>query len=222
MNVVEEVPEEKGVDIKYGVNFFIKEVHIEKILLEGNLKSPDFKYVVEQVAISSDGKGNGVSSLKIYTEGDLIPFRMGNWKISPIIRMPFSWQGFWTEVEMVDSHGAIFIKKGRPDDASIFQHDGFFKEIKWAFETINNMASVFSAAQYELLELLSETDRRLNIYKGTVSNEKFVELFNQVNTAINKFQNLKGTLAPRLHIELKEKVNATIELFNNLLLEKVQ
>ena len=216
MNIVEEVPEEKGADIKYGVNVFSKEVHIEKIQLEGNFKSPDFKYVVERVHVSSDGKGNGVSSLKIYTDGELIPFRMGNWKIVPVITMPYSWQGYWVKIEMTDSKGAIYDKKDRADNATLFKKDGFSKEITWFFDTLNNLVTIANYGHLELLDLLSKIDSSLNCYKKPVSTKTFDELFDQLKMVVNMFQQVKGTLAPGTLINLKMRVNATIELFNNL------
>ena len=52
--------------------------------------------------------------MKIYTEGELKIFEIGNWKISPIIKMLFNWTGYSNLVEICDLNSNVFKKKFQP------------------------------------------------------------------------------------------------------------
>ena len=104
-------------NIKYGVNQFINEVSIESLGETDILKSPKYKYVVE-FAEGESYNGNGHQFMKIYTDGELVVLRNGNWKISPIVKMPFYWTGFWVDIEISDSDNAIVLIHHKPDEAT--------------------------------------------------------------------------------------------------------
>jgi hypothetical protein len=74
---------------RYGVNIFINEVHVNSVEFSENLEFSEFKYIVEIVEVE-EYNGNGEDEVKIYIDGKLEVIEIGNWKISPVIRMPFN------------------------------------------------------------------------------------------------------------------------------------
>jgi len=126
---------------KYGVNQFINEVSIESLGETDILKSLKHKYVVE-FAEGESHNGNGYQFMKIYTDGELEIIRNGNWKISPIVKMPFNWTGFWVDIEISDSDNAIVSINHKPDEATQPGKKSFMPDIKYVFEKINELLLV--------------------------------------------------------------------------------
>lgn len=207
---------------KYGVNTFIKEVHVTPLEHKENFKSSEFQYIVENVNVHAH-KGNGRNELKIYTNGELKVFEIGNWKISPIVNQPYNWGGTSVEIEMSDLNSNIFIKKGKPDEKTAYSRIDDTIDIKWIFETIRAMDSFESIKHIEFLEYIIETDRLLNItfnvYKGHVPISSFNEFIERLQLEINNLSNLKIELTEKNYQLLRLKVNANIDLFNKLKLK---
>lgn len=207
---------------KYGVNTFIKEVHVTPLEHKENFKSSEFQYIVENVNVHAHN-GNGRNELKIYTNGELKVFEIGNWKISPIVNQPYNWGGTSVEIEMSDLNSNIFIKKGKPDEKTAYSRIDDTIDIKWIFETIRAMDSFESIKHIEFLEYIIETDRLLNItfnvYKGHVPISSFNKFIERLQLEINNLSNLKIELTEKNYQLLRLKVNANIDLFNKLKLK---
>ena len=205
---------------KFGVNTFINEVHIKEVDFVENFKSPEYQYIVEIYEVNSH-KGNGLDEMKIYTNGKLEVFIVGNWKISPIVQLPYDWGGHTPKFEMIDNNQAIVIKKGRLGDAVYRQRD-YTESIKWYFSSIREMERIQSANQLQLLDELFETCRILNIYlKNGTDIANFNEFVKRIKNEISQLKSLKEELTEENYQITRIKLNANIDLFNSLNLKLI-
>ena len=67
--------------------------------------SKDHHHIVEIQNVSSYN-GNGKDQMKIYTNGQLEEIFVGDWKVSPIVEMPFDWSGYCDIIRACDSEGS--------------------------------------------------------------------------------------------------------------------
>ena len=206
---------------KYGVNTFISEVHVKEVDFDETFKMPEYQYVVEIVNVYQDN-GNGLNEMKIYTEGKLVEFQVGNWKISPIVKMPFSFQGYWDEIELADKYSNVINKRDRPDDNSLFKKKDFILDIKWVFETIKSFENIENAKQYKFIEENFKTKRSLKIYmEGGTYIDTILKFTNEINTEIDLLSELKVELTEKGYQFSRILLNETIDLFNQLKLKKI-
>jgi len=204
--------------IKYGVNQFINEVSIETLGETDLLKSPKYKYVIE-FAEGKSHDGNGHQYMKIYTNGELEVLKSGNWKISPVIKMPFNWRGYYIDIEISDSQNKSATISGTPEDVSLFKKESFFADIKFAFDSVNELAFIDNTEHFEFLKKIKETERRVEIVKGIwkdspVPFKTLYEIAEQIAVNISEFEKIKNLLRPESAKYLKSKLNSTIETFN--------
>lgn len=206
-------------DIKYGVNTFIKEVHIKAVDFDETFRLPEYKYIIEIVEISSHN-GNGVKEMKIYTEGKLVELTNKNWKVSPIVRLPYNWSGYRPELEMIDDGLDVHIQNCRIGE-SVYHTRDYIEIIKWVFNSIIELDKVQNVSQLKLYDKIHETNRLLNIYsKNGVELYKFNELVELVGNDINQLQEMKEKLTEENYHNTRLKVNTNIELFNAIKLSK--
>lgn len=205
---------------RYGVNIFINEVHVNSVEFSENLEFSEFKYIVEIVEVE-EYNGNGEDEMKIYIDGKLEVIEIGNWKISPVIRMPFNWSGFWDIIEMQDKSSKIINRTGKPDKSSIFQNGSFIKDIRWVFETINALSEIESVEHYELLEHINNT---IDIFPLCQKEGTDIETILRIAEMIDFETRSVNTIeiSEKRRGLLKLKINETIDLFNNLKLKHVE
>lgn len=209
-------------DRKYGVNTLIKEVHVNAVDFDENFRKPEYQYIVEVVEIY-DHNGNGNENMKIYTDGVLDIFNVGNWKISPVINMPYNWTGYSAQIEMSDLNSNIYTKNGRPDVATSPGKINFVIDIKWVFETIKSMENIEDCEHFELLDYIVETDRLFNLYKtSSVSLKKFNELLQRLDFQRNKYNSIKDRLKSVNVSILNIRINESIKIFNTITLNDVE
>lgn len=214
------------IKIKYGVNQFINEVSIEILGETDLLKSPKYKYVVEFVEGASHN-GNGHQFMKIYTDGELEVLRIGNWKISPIVKMPFNWSGYWVDVEICDLNDKIANIKKQPDSESLFGKKSFVPDIKYVFESINELLLVEDKEHFDVLANIKETARLVDIvidvWKGKpVPFSTIAEKVKYIENSVLKYEKIKDRLKPESAEYLKLKLNSAIDTFNRIEAELVK
>lgn len=206
---------------KYGVNTFINEVHVKEVDFDGTFRKPEYKYIVEIVPIY-DRNSNGYDHMKIYTDGELEVFNIGNWKISPIITLPYNWTGYRAEIEMSDLNSNTYTKKARPDNSSLPNKQNLIPEIKWVFETIKSMENIENCDHLEILDFITETNSQLSIYKNKgVDAGTFQKHFDRLKILNDKYKTIKATLTEINSSILMIKINESIELYNTLMLNKI-
>ncbi len=203
---------------KYGVNIFLNEVYVEIIDFKNAYKSPEYKYLVEIKDIE-DYRGNGLKEMKIYTDGNLEIFEIGNWRISPIIKMPYNWSGFRDVLEIQDNNSQIISFCEKPDSSSLFSKEDYIKDIKWVFQSINYIGDAENVDHFEFLKHLKETSRLLSIYNQYLSIDTLLKIANRINYEIEKLKELaisekNKTLATAL-------INESISSFNSKLLYQI-
>ena len=208
-------------DKKYGVNSFIKEVHVKAVDFDETFKLPEYRYVVEIVNIHED-RGNGLHEMKIYTEGNLTEFHVGNWKISPIIKIPFNWTGYYPEIELIDSNSNIISKKGNPDSRSYFEKGDFVLDIKWVFESIKSLENVETVSHFQFLEDYLKLKDSLNSFiKYSYGINTYIEYVADLNSLFNKLKDLKTELKEKSYFLAQTQFNEIIDLFNKLELKRI-
>ncbi|MDD4821719.1 MAG: hypothetical protein PHI48_04080 [Bacteroidales bacterium] len=203
-------------DTKYGVNTFFSEVHVNAVDFDETFKSPEYQYVVEVKTITSNN-GNGRDEMKIYTDGKLEAFDIGNWKISPIIQMPFNWTGNDDILEIQDINSKVFLQRATPDPATIFSKKDFVIDIKWVFETINWLRDVENVEHLELLNHNKEFIRVLAIYMDGVQIDKILEFAEKIKYELETLKKL--SLSDKHKASVKIKIKEAIDLFNKLILK---
>lgn len=206
-------------DKKYGVNTFIKDVHIDQVDFDTTFRLPEYKYVVEIVEISTYN-GNGMEELKIYTEGKLVELSIGNWKISPIVRLPYNWSGFLPELETIDNGKEVHKHKCRMGESVYYTRD-YKAIIQWVFDTIRELDRVENVRQLKLNDYLYETNRLLNIYKIGVDLKKIQEFIERLDYEYTELKELRNHLSDEGYQNTRLKLNANIDIFNELKLKRL-
>lgn len=211
---------------RFGVNLFIDDIHVETQDVSDSFKSPEFKYVIEIVNENSHD-GNGLDLMKIYTNGKLEIFRVGNWRVSPIVKMPFSWRGYWDEIEMVDNNNVTAKIRHQPDQSSIYKKICFKPDIYWVFETINELLLIEDNEHFELIKQIREVNRLNQIKKGIWKERPFgvgqmKEACDMLEGVISEFQRQKSRLKPEYNEHLKRKINEQINTFNEFRVELIE
>ena len=148
----------------YGVNSFLSEIHVHAIDFDKTYKTPEYQHVVHIKHIESQN-GNGMMEMNIYTDGKLMVFEIGNWRISPIIKMPFNWTGYSDTLEIQDINTKTISHTATPDEDSLYSKKDFIKDIKWVFETIKSFENIENVEHFDLLNHIKETIRVLTIYE---------------------------------------------------------
>ena len=212
-------------DSKYGVNTFINEVHIKAVDFDETFKLPEYRYIVEIETVYSDN-GNGLKEMKIYTEGKLEEFQVGNWKISPIVKMPFNWSGNSDKLELIDKNSNIIIKQGIPDDRSAFKKTDYTLDIKWVFETIREFETIESCKQHQFIEENTETKRLLNILLDVYGDDgtdinNILERCQRISREMEVLSELKNELTEKGYQLSRIQLNETIDLFNKIKMRKI-
>lgn len=203
---------------KYGVNTLVSEVHVNAVDFDETFKVPEYQYIVEIKHIQSH-KGNGHNEMKIYTDGKLEAFEIGNWKISPIINMPFDWSGYSDVLEIQDKNSKIISYNGRPDPETLFSKKDYINDIKWVFETINLMIDIENVEHFEFLNHINETVRVLSIYKTGAQIDTVLEAAERIVYEINTLNKLP--LSEKSQSSIKIKINEVIKLFNAMELKQL-
>ncbi|NDP22296.1 MAG: hypothetical protein GZ091_14625 [Paludibacter sp.] len=207
-------------ETKYGVNTFIKEVHIKAVDFDETFRLPEYRYIIEIVEISSQN-GNGVKEMKIYTEGKLVELTNKNWKVSPIVRLPYNWSGYRPELEIIDDGLDVHTHNCRMGE-SVYHTRDYIEIIKWVFNSIIELDKVQNVSQLKLYDKIHETNRLLNIYsKNGVELYKLYELVELVGNDINQLKEMKDILTEENYRNTRLKTNTNIELFNAIKLNKI-
>ena len=157
--------------------------------------------------------------MKIYTHGKLEPFEIGNWKISPIIRMPFNWTGYSDVLEIQDNNAKIISYRSTPDPETLFKKKDFVKDIKWVFETIKLLGEIENGEHFELINHIKETVRILSIYKTGARIDTVLKTVEWINYEIETLNKL--TLSEKSQSAVKIKINEAIDLFNEMYLKRL-
>lgn len=201
---------------KYGVNTFVDKVYIQPVDFEDVFKIPEFIYVVDIVTVHSH-KGNGLQHMNIYTEGKLEEFIVGNWNISPIIELPFTWCGNSVHIQLSDSSKQIITKKGTPDPRSSYNKTDYFDDIKWVFDTIKSFEYIESKEHFDLTEQIIETIRLLNVYlKYDASIFDYYKIVSRVQSDVKRLDEIKLNLSDKCYQKTKTELKNAINLLRNI------
>lgn len=152
--------------IRYSSSFGL---HVSPILNRGTeFQNDSYNYIADIVNSQSDGNGNGLHLIKIYTHGKLLNISIGNWHIPSVIRMPFDWKGYILEMCMIDSQENCERFLTKFDNATFFSKKGFNKEIEGIFnKLIEFNKNYLNVQHYQILNdieyYLKNTEARTNI-----------------------------------------------------------
>lgn len=202
----------------FGVNNLMDNIHIEEIEKTHSFSSPEFNYIIE-IVDKSENNGNGVKLMKIYTNGALDVLNSGNWEVSPIIEMPYTWQRCHVKIEMADADNQIIEVKDAPENVSKFAKKSFSPDVSYVFELINELKLIQNKEHFEVLQSIKESKRLIDIVKGIwvdkpIPFSTIQEKINDVNISIQKYQKLKPKLQPEQRDYLIAKLNYLIESCN--------
>jgi hypothetical protein len=204
---------------KYGVNTFVKDVYINEVDFDETFKLPDYKYVIEIIEIDSYN-GNGLKEMKIYTEGKLVELSIGNWKISPIVRLPFDWSGYRPQLETIDKGKYVHKHECRMGE-TVYHTIDYKIMIQWVFDTIRELEIIENVRQLKLYDCMSETRRLLNIYKNGTNLQIIKKFIERLNYEYVKLLELKDNLSKEGYQNTMKELNSNFDLFNEVKLNRL-
>ena len=205
--------------MKYGVNEIMNRVYVEPINEETE-DFQDFKYIVKIITIENNN-GNGYASAKIYSNNNIEEIQQGDWKILPIIKMPFDWGGFYTKLEMIDKENNSVVKTLKPD-VSWFKKISFVREIQWIFNSIRELDNIKNKKHFDFLNLLEQEKLTLNsLQSHEVKVQDIVPRFAILDEIILSYNKMKEDFDEQQNINLKTEINELMTLINNIRLELI-
>lgn len=93
-------------------NFNLKIIEDSIKVQSGEATSPiKYKAVIEHT--EGDTSGNGKLQILIYTEDSILPLKIGNWVVEPIIDVQYDWGGYYFTIKLKDSIGDIVVADGK-------------------------------------------------------------------------------------------------------------
>lgn len=126
---------------RYGANRFLSKTYCNRI--DEDETRDDYMYTVEIVR-GYDQNANGFDIMKIYTKGELKEITIDRWKASPIIEMPYCWQGYDDRIDVADRYGNTYTIRLSPDSTSVFKKNGdFSKDIIAVLDAIYSLKDYF-------------------------------------------------------------------------------
>ena len=202
----------------FGVNQLLDKIHIEEIEKTESFLNSEFKHIIE-IVDKSENNGNGVKLMKIYTNGALDIIKSGNWEVSPIVEMPYTWQRCHVKIEIADNENQIIEVKDAPENVSKFAKKSFIPDINYVFELINELKLIENKEHFEVIQKIKESKRRIDIVKGIWINKPIPfhtiqEKMDDVNITIKEFEKLRSKLLPEQKDYLIYKINYLIESCN--------
>lgn len=211
----------------FGVNIFLDKVNIELIKGSNPFKSAKFKYIVEIVE-GEDHSNNGYDSMNIYTDGELKILQIGNWKVSPVVRMPFNWQGYSVSIDISNSNNENASISSKPDGASLFKKDSYIPEIHSVFESVNELLLIEDKEQFDLTRKIKGLDKCLRVIRSVWEGNKPIPIGNVkeacvlLEDSISEFQNKRSHFKPEFSEYIKKKLNELIITFNQFNAEFIE
>ena len=181
-------------DKRFGIDDLIHFDLID-VFEDSSSKPSTYKYVAEIVDVE-DHNGNGYDHLKIYTDGKLKELIAGNWRIKPIIIMPYNWTGYDVKIEMQDSKSNLIVIRETPSYSSIYKKGSFYPEVEWVFKMICQISKIEGCEELALAkkeleeELLNINDDGQSFYSET----KFLS----GNTVVDQYNSLKFNLRNKI------------------------
>lgn len=204
---------------KYGVNTFISEVHVDIVEFEEAFKTPEYQFFVEYKDIHSFN-GNGRGEFRIYTNGELKVFEVGDWKISPIVKAPFNWTGYSIELEIQDINMNTLIIKETPESETLFSKKNFVKDIQRAFEIMNLLNNIENVQHWDLYCHIKKNIRILSIYKEKeLSISSIKEYVDKIYYEIDELKKLE--LDDVNNLLMTKEINKAIDLYNSLSIKNI-
>ena len=158
--------------------------------------------------------------MKIYTDGNLEIFEKGNWRISPIIKMPYNWCGNHDVLEIQDKNSETISLSEKPDRTTSYFKKNYVEDIKWVFKSINFIEDIENVQHFEFLKHLKETSRLLSIYDKDLSIDTLLKIANRINYEIEKLKELP--ISEKNRTLATATINETINSFNSKLLRQIQ
>jgi len=123
-----------------------------------NVNKADYDYFL-QVRDVENINLNGYSEIDIYTKGEKKIIEIGDWKVVPVVKMPFCWSGYSLELKAFDVDSNLFVFKGNTGYETIFKKINFLKEAKWIIQKIKDLKDIENVYHAELIETLDDLIR---------------------------------------------------------------
>ena len=205
---------------KFGIHYFVAEtLSIEPLDDEIDITDTGLEFAVE-IVDGSEYNGNGHKHMKIYTKGKLDEIKSGNWKISPMIKMPYDWKGYYVEMQLSDSNNSVIKLEEKPDNLSGVTKSSFELDVEWVFNTISKIEKINDKEHFKLMEELEEINSLISDTLDDVPLDSMLKKYRLMLHIINSFNGFKSELDVQQYDFTKNKINQVIDIFNKIKLSK--
>lgn len=191
-----------------GIKYYLTEPHVTNIEdMEGvDINDFDRFYKIRTVV---NINGNGYKEVDILTDGEITPIEAGEWKIFPIVKMPYSWKGNRVELKAFDKDGKMHVFKDKLYTYKTSDYELVYGPyIIWIEKTINNLHKIENAYHADLLDRIREAKRVFEIYteRSSILIDKVNEFLEDLKPVIRaiKEDNLEESSKQELIESLKE------------------
>ena len=154
------------------------------------IDSDDY-YIADIGVVTNDMRGHGVCEIRIYTNNKLECISFGNWKLEPVIKMPFNWEGYSVQAFFISKEGKRFIKSFCFDNTGFFYKKGYSKEVEGIFNKLKELDDNY--INFDHYNFMNYVEYIIN---QTKSQDKLS--FREFNDICEHLFNAKKTLLPKL------------------------
>ena len=176
------------------------------------IDSDDY-YIADIGVVTNDMRGHGVCEIRIYTNNKLECISFGNWKLEPVIKMPFNWEGYSVQAFFISKEGKRFIKSFCFDNTGFFYKKGYSKEVEGIFNKLKELDDNY--INFDHYNFMNYVEYIIN---QTKSQDKLS--FREFNDICEHLFNAKKTLLPKLkgaqETEAINYLNKLIDYLNSI------
>lgn len=201
----------------YGVHISWSTVYVEKLSERiGNIHNEHtYCYIIEISPVSSHN-GNGSDLMKIHIGRKLQDITSGNWKVSPMVEMPFYWGGYTPKIQVRDANRneiVIEVKTGHKHNRADW--------IKCIVEEILSLSKYKNLLHYNLAKKRNTVKSNLEYdlkRNDPLSYSEYKKYFDSIDELVNLYSDFSKDYEDEdsIHDEIKKEISDLILLHKKL------
>lgn len=139
---------------RYGVNFSLSMTMVYLAPIDESADKNEYMYTVE-IMNGFDRNGNGYKLMKIYTKDKYKEIKIGDWTISPIVKMHYDWGGYTDCIDVVDSCFNSYSIEVKTNPKGY----DFYWDVELIFKKILSLKKVENVTHLQLEEIMNEVHK---------------------------------------------------------------